>query len=389
MRRPYVTRCVPPVAPALLIGATLLGCVVLRRPTDVAYDLGNAVQTRDVAHGEALSSPSAYSVLASARLPWILLDGCEPDVGGGVRCTFTPQGCEQRYDAALTIHLEAVAKERYHVTAAAATGLFRSVVDPDFGTEFFVVPCGLELMFSMEPYTELGPFLLSELYSTALVPWPYALPPRIRADTALAMSRLAVNRGAIDTAIADLQQALVPGEDTEGVVTTAVIEAGFVLGLHVSPSNRVDPTQPYARPVWHHDADAYPTDTARLRRGIALLDFAMGVPHPGFNWHQVAVLGQRGHNITFTHTPSIAAMEEMNGLAHYMFGRALMDVATRVPTCARWAAAHDALGTAYAYLTKVPQVDQADDADARTVKIIQPLVQRADSTRLRVCHAST
>ncbi len=35
-----------------------------------------------------------------------------------------------------------------------------------------------------------------------------------------------------------------------------------------------------------------------LRRAIAWLDFAMQVPHPGVDWHNVAVLGTRGLTIT-------------------------------------------------------------------------------------------
>jgi len=221
------------------------------------------------------------------------------------------------------------------------------------------------------------------------VPWPYVRPPTDPGDTALAMSRLAINRGALDAAIAGLQRALASGEDTATVVTTAVVEAAFTLGLHVTPPNRIDPAQRSVRPVWNHDADAYPTDTARLRRAIALLDFGMQVPHPGVDWHDVAVLGRRGHDITFTHTPSISAMEEMDGVAHYLLGRALMDAATRAQTCNLWTSARDALETGYTYLAKVPRVDQADDADVRMVKTIKPILPRADSARLRACRANT
>jgi hypothetical protein len=77
------------------------------------------------------------------------------------------------------------------------------------------------------------------------------------------MSRLATNHGATTEAIAALQQALAAGEDTTSVVTTAVVEAAFT-----------------------------------LRRAIAWLDFAMQVPHPGVDWHNVAVLGTRGLTIT-------------------------------------------------------------------------------------------
>ncbi len=375
------------VAPVLVIGLTLLAaCVSYRRPANVALDLGQAVYTGDVTQGERLGSLSVYSVVASANLGLITLDGCEADVGGGVRCTFSP-GCTTEYEPVLTMHMQTVAKGAYHVTAAAITGLFRTVDTPDFGPVIFVVRCGLREVMMTAPDTELGPYLASEVYSSTLVPWPYAAAPTNHADTALVMSRLAVNRGAADMAIAQLQEALGSGEDPQRVVTTAVVEAAFTLGLHVTAPNRVDPTQNAIRPVWNHDAETYPTDTAQLRRGISLLDFAMGVPHPRVNWDKIAVLGYRGHDITFTHTPSIAAMGEMNGIAHYMLGRSLLQAATQLGSCDLWTRAYGAFTTAYADLTKVPPVDEADHVDGNLVKAIKLMTQPTDSTRPRACRA--
>ena len=73
--------------------------------------------------------------------------------------------------------------------------------------------------------------------------------------------------------------------------------------------------------------------------------------------------------ITFTHTPSIAAMEEMNGTAHFLFGRALMgDAGQAAQSCAAWTRARDVLAAGYRYLGNVPRVDQADDVDAHLAK---------------------
>jgi hypothetical protein len=172
-----------------------------------------------------------------------------------------------------------------------------------------------------------------------------------------------------------------------GSKTTAVVEAAFTLGLRLTPPHRVDPTQSAVTFVWHHDSNAYPTDTMQLRRGIALLDFAMGVPHPGVDWHKVAVLGRRDA-VMFTHTPSIAAMEEMNGTAHYMLGRALSGDAAHTQTCTLWTSAHDALATSYRYLETVPRVDEADITDVRLAKDARTMAQNADSARVRTCRTS-
>jgi hypothetical protein len=318
-------------------------------------------------------------VIASSSLGGRVLQDCGPDVGGGVRYTFVPeQGCGNADDATLTMHLEELPNDTYRVTAAAIAGVYRTDVSPDFGTLVYLEVCGLRGMYAGD--AELDPFLSSEIYSTTLVPWPYSHPPATRGDTALATSRLATNHRATADALAALQQALAAGEDTTRVVTTAVVEGAFTLGLHLAPA--------YGRFVWNHDAAAYPTDTGLLGRAIVWLDFAMRVPHPGVDWHNVAVLGTRGHTITFTHTPSIASMEEINGTAHYLLGRALMDGASRAQGCDAWTRAHDALAVGYRYLEKVPPVDQADDVDARLAKSAARATQEADSARVQVCRSA-
>lgn len=372
------------LVPRLAIGLVALSrCASLSPPVKTVLDLQTALATGDVAATERLAPLGVYTVMAGVPLGMIFIQACTPDFGGGTRCTLT-HDCGGD-DAALTLHLERGANRSAYVTAAAVQGDMRTVDSPDFGTRVFVYPCGVEGSYTDRQLAELDVFLASEVYSSTLVSWPYADPPSTTADTALAMSRLDANRGAIDDARAALQRALALGQDTASVVTTAVVEAGFALGLHLTPPHWLDPSSSAVDFVWHHGADAYPADTAVLRRGIELLDFAMGVPNAGVDWHAAPLLGTRGRDITFTHTPSIAAMEEMNGIAHYLLGRAYVQRARREPTCALWHTADEALLTGYGYLRNVPPVDEADDTDARLAHAADGLRQQADTARERVC----
>jgi hypothetical protein len=388
-RHPSTAPCAASALGCALGMLTLAGCMSLHRPADVALALETDVRSGDITSGEHLGSLSVYTVIASSSLGGRVFEGCRPDMGGGVRCTFLPNGCGNGDDATLTMHLEAIPNGTYRITAAAIAGIYRTADSPDFGTVVYLEACGLRGTYTEPEYAELDPFLSSEIYSARLVPWPYTDPPVTRGDTSLVASRLATNHGATADAIAALQQALAAGEDTASVVKTAVVEAAFTLGLHLAAPTRIDPAQKAPRFIWNHDPEAYPTDTALLRRAIAWLDFAMQVPHPGVDWHKVAVLGNRGRTITFTYTPSIAAMEEMNGIAHYLLGRALTDAANRAQSCALWTSAHEALAAGFRYIEGVPQVDEADDVDARLTKAAAVATQQSDSVRLRVCRSSS
>ncbi len=360
---------------SLALAAAAIGaCASVQSPRDAVDVFEDAVLNGDIDGVERLGSPSAYNVVLSSRMAGATVLGCVPDVGGGERCTVGPAACAEPDQATLTLHLDAAHNQAYHVTSAAVAGVYRTLDTPDFGTGVLVQACGLR-----DRYSRLvSDFLTSEIYSTTLVPWPYAAPPGSPGDSAIAASRLATNRGTVGEAVAALQRALALGESATTITTTAVVEAGFTLGLHIALSPRGIGF------VWNHDALAYPTDTTRLRDAIALLDFAMDVPHPGVDWHRVAVIGHRYAEM-FTHTPSIAAMEEMNGTAHYMMGRALTDAASRGQSCALWTSAHDALATGYRYLENVPKVDEADNTATRLAKDARTMAQNADSARVQVC----
>jgi hypothetical protein len=368
-------------APIGLAACLLLGCVSLRRPDDVAMDLYSAAWQRDVATGEGIAAPGVYEVISSALPASYTLDECTADIGGGVRCAFMPRGCDG--GATMTMHLVEAPKGTYRITSAAVVGVFRSVNDPNLGTIVVLAPCGLVGNYR----EELTPFLTSELYSSALVPWSHRGPPRTRADTALAMSRLDTDREAIAEAVAALGQALAIGQDTTSVVATAVVEAGVTMGLGVAPlAELVHRQRPGLRPLWSHGAQAYPTDTTLLRRGIQFLDFAARLPH-AVDWSDVLALDRDGHGLLDVRTASVAALDEMNGIAHYQLGRAYLDRATQTRTCALWTAAHDVLATGHASLARMPAVALADPSDARLAASSSQLAQRADSARLQSCRS--
>lgn len=352
-------------------------CASVQTPGATAATFDEDVLYGDAAGASRLGPPSVYAVVAISRMAGATVLGCTADVGGGERCTVGPAGCADSDDATLTLHLESVFNRGYRVTAAAVAGIYLTLDLPDFGTGIIVQPCGLRERYS-PPMAE---FLASEIYSTRLVPWPYSAPPRSAGDSALAASRISTNRAATGDAVAALQRALTLGEAAPTVTTTAVVEAAFTLRLHMAQSQRGTGF------VWNHDTLAYPTNAARLRAGISLLDFAMGVPHDGVDWHKVPVIGGR-YAIMFTHTPSIAAMEEMNGTAHYMLGRVLVDDATHAPTCALWTSAHEALATSARYLENVPPVNEADKTDSQLAKAAGGLAQHTDTARARSCRAA-
>lgn len=375
-------------APALIVlGLIALGgCLRPGGATGAALDLESAA-------GLSRTEPSSGTDGIPTLLAWatprdFLFLGCVADVGGGKRCTFTPDDCEGSDAATLTMHVEQGPNDSDRVTAVAVSGMVRTIDEPKVGAVVDLLRCGLPGAYTEWEYGVLVDFLMSEVYTTMLVPWPYADPPTTRDDTVLAMSRLAVNRGAVGDAITALGQALSLGGDTASVVTTAVVEAGFAMGLHLTPVPVGDSSRTPRRFIWRHGAEAYDVDTTSLRRGIELLDFAMRVPNAGVDWSEVPVWGGKGDTLVFTHTPSIAAMEEMNGVAHYVLGQALVASATASPSCATWRAADEALETGYSYLRSAPRIDEADDTDEHLAEAASHAVQRADSARRAACQAA-
>jgi hypothetical protein len=380
-RRGAVRNVVFALGPAVGLVAGLAACVSLHRPADVSLELYSAVWQRDRAAGESVAAPGVYDVVASALPASYSLDGCNPDIGGGVRCGFRSRGCDG--GATITMRLVEAQSGTYRVTSAAVVGVFRSVDDPNLGTIVALTPCGLTGHYR----EELTPVLTTEVYSSALVPWPYREPPSTPADTVLAMSRLDTDRGAIADAVAALGHALALGEDTTSVVATAVVEGAVTIGLGiVDASEIVRRRRPGLRPLWNHGAGAYPTDTTVLRRGLQFLDFAARLPH-SVNWSDVLALDWSGHGLLDIRTASVAALDEMNGIAHYLVGSAYLMRAAQSPTCALWTTAHDELATGYMSLKRLPAVALADPSDARLASAAGELTQRADSARLRECRS--
>jgi hypothetical protein len=369
------------LCPPVVLAAGLLACasLPLSRPDDVALDLYTAAWHHDAATGDRVAASGIFQVISGALPGRYTLKGCNPDIGGGVRCTFTPWGCPG--DTPITMHLVQVANGTWRVTSAAVVGVFRSVDDPNLGTIVVLGVCGLRGKAYAE---ELTPFFTSEVYSSSLVPWPYADAPSARADSLLAMSRLDVNRGVVGDAVAALGQALALGEDTTALVSTAVVEAAMTIGLGIAAASEFkDRRGLWLRPLWSHGAKAYPTDTAILQRGVQFLDFAARLPRAAIDWGHVLRLGDRG--LLNVRTASVAALDEMNGTAHYLLGRAYLDHAAQMPTCAIWTAARDALASGSTSLGRPPQLELTDPADRRLAASARQLMARADSGRLQAC----
>jgi hypothetical protein len=255
--------------------------------------------------------------------------------------------------------------------------------DPERGRSAWLNGCG--------GVDGVGLFALSEKYSSELVPWTSSIRPRTRADTDLAVSRLATNRDSIDDALAALRQAAALGEDSKSVVLTAAVEAAFTMGLIVATdSDRILRWRGVLPPNWDDGAGAYPTDTTLLRRGIRLLDFAAQLPGASIDWSHV-LTDPAGGWIANLRAPSVAALAEMNGIAHYQLGRVYrvyLGEATAAPSCALWTQASESLATGYSYLTHTPQDPRADPSDARLAESAKQLTQRADSARIRACAPS-
>jgi hypothetical protein len=384
-RRDYVARLLTPIlGPALGLASGLLGCASLHRPNDVALNVLDAARESDASTGTRNAGPGVYDVVAvatgaaSSNRDQLILDGCRADIGGGVRCVFTLQGC---VGATLTMHLTEAPNGEYSVASAAVVGVFASVYDPERGRSAWLTGCG-------SAYTKVGSFAWSEKYSSELVPWTSSSQPRTRADTDLAASRLATNRDSIDVALAALSQAATLGEDPRSVVLTAAVEAAFTMGLIIATdSDRILRWRGVVPPNWDDGAGAYPTDTTLLRRGIRFLDFAAQLPGARINWSQVLTL-PTGEWLANPRAPSIAALAEMNGIAHYQLGRIYMVQAAAAPSCALWTQADESLATAYSYLSRTPQDPRADPSDAHLAESAQQLTQRADSARIRACPPS-
>ena len=140
-------------------------------------------------------------------------------------------------------------------------------------------------------------------------------------------------------------------------------------------------------PNWDDGAGAYPTDTTLLRRGIRLLDFAAQQPGSSIDWSQVLALPAGGW-LANARAPSIAALNEMNGIAHYQLGRVYLGQAAAAPSCALWTQAPESLATGYSYLSRTPRDPRADPSDGRLAESAKQLTQRADSARIRACPPS-
>jgi hypothetical protein len=204
----------------------------------------------------------------------------------------------------------------------------------------------------------------------------------------LAISRLETNHRAISEALASLRQALTLGEDTMVVLRTAVVEAGFTMGIGITDSQLNLNWQWYdLHLVWNPGAGAYPTDTTPLRRGIQLMDFALAMPDASVDWSHVLALPGGGPWLLNLRTPSLAALDEMIGIAHLQLGRAYIARATQTPSCALWTDAHDALTKAYTSLKRRPEFERADPSDRRLAASAGELAHHADSTRVLECHA--
>ena len=106
------------------------------------------------------------------------------------------------------MHLTEAPNGEYSVTSAAVLGVFGSLYDPERGRSTWLNDC-------RNAFSSVGLLALGEKYSLELVPWPSSNRPRTRADTDLAVSRLATNRDSIDEALAALRQAAALGEDSK------------------------------------------------------------------------------------------------------------------------------------------------------------------------------
>lgn len=366
--------------------AGVSGCVSLGHPTEVALTLYTAARDHNVSAGTKFARPGAYDVIAAWAEAAPSLEGCEPDIGGGIRCTFETGVCNSDSEGVLTMHLEASASKTYRVTAAAIEGIVLTFDDPDYGTFIRLAPCGLSpLVFPEQVRPILTALLTGELSSESLVPWPYASPPRTRADTALAMSRLNTNRADTRATIAALKDALGLGADTITVATNAVVEAAASMKLHITPPHDIDPAQSARRFVWRRDFSAYSGDTVLLRRGLELIDFASDIANSRTGWKDALVLTLRGHALVSARTPSIAAIGELSGMVQYLLGRSYLQRATASPTCDLFLNAYQLLRRGYGDLKDVPPTDEADTVDSRAAASANRLLARADSGRQRVC----
>ena len=223
------------LGPALGLALGLLGCTSLHCANDVALNMLDAARESDVSAGTSNPEPSVYDVVAMANAgarsarDILILHGCRADIGGGVRCVFTPQVCGAS-GFTLTMHLTEGPDGDYVVTSAAVLGVFASLYDPQRGRSAWLIGCG----FANPSADSVGFFALSEKYSSELVPWVSSNRLRTRADTDLAVSRLATNRDSIDEALAALRRAAALGEDSKSVVLTATVEAAFTMGLIIA-----------------------------------------------------------------------------------------------------------------------------------------------------------
>ncbi len=366
-----------------------VGCVSLHRPSDVALRLYTVGRDRDAAAGDKMAPPSAYNVIAAWPGGAPSLEACGTDIGGGVRCTFVPLGCGSGSEATLTMHLEPLATGEYRVTAASIAGVFTTFADPDYGTLVRLQTCGLQLIYAEPRYAALTSLLTSELSSKTLVPWPYADAPHTRADTTLAISRVQTNRARAAAAIAALREALALGEDTMTVATNAIVEAAATMDLRVTPPHYIDPTQPAKHFVWQRDPSAYPTDTIALRRGLEWIDFAMEIAHPQTAWNGALVLAARGRTRIDTRTPSIAALDEMSGMTHYLLGRSYLSHARQSPACDVFRTAYKLLSRGYADFEATHRTDEADAVDDRGAASAAQLLAQADSSSRDLCEGKT